>query len=112
MSPDESSQPRSRASRNSYIAIAVLALLPVLACFLGGGTQKWAEGFVVILLGGYLLVKPPRFSLGWVTNLVLVLLPLCAAIAFMPARWFLIPAWRTALVDDLGISIAQTVSPQ
>src|SRR6266704_1984294 len=28
---------------------AFLALLPVLACFLGGATQKWGEGFVIAL---------------------------------------------------------------
>ena len=41
------------------------ALLPVLACFLGGATEKWSEGIVVALLGFILLVNPPRLSLGW-----------------------------------------------
>ncbi len=39
---------------------AALALLPVLACFLGGATEKWAEGIVIALLGLFLLVRPPR----------------------------------------------------
>ena len=32
--------------------------LPVLACFIGGATQKWSEGIVVALLGLILLVHP------------------------------------------------------
>ena len=34
--------------------------LPVLACFLGGATEKWSEGIVLALLGLILLVDPPR----------------------------------------------------
>ena len=45
-------------------------MLPVLACFLGGATQKWEEGLIITLLALYLLVRPPRFSLGTLTNLV------------------------------------------
>ena len=36
------------------------ALLPVLACFLGGATEKWAEGIVIALLGLLLISNPPR----------------------------------------------------
>jgi len=65
---------------------AFLALLPVLACFLGGATQKWGEGIVVALLGIYLLARPPRFSLGLPSNLVLLALVLLAGTAFLPAN--------------------------
>src|SRR3954466_11330701 len=74
--------------------------LPVVACFLGGATQKWSEGIVVALLGLMLLAYPPKFSWGPALNLVLLALLLVAATAFLPARWFLQPAWRTALTDD------------
>ena len=86
--------------------------LPVLACFLGGATQKWSEGIVVALLGLILLVHPPKFSLGPVLNLILLTLLLCVATAFLPANWFLQPAWRTAFVDDFGINLPRTLSPQ
>ena len=51
---------------------AFLALLPVLACFLGGATQKWSAGIVVALLGIFVLARPPRFSLGLAINLALL----------------------------------------
>ena len=89
-----------------------MALLPVLACFLGGATEKWAEGIVVGFLGFFLVVRPPRLSLGPATNGILAALLLLAAIAFLPDRWFFIPAWRVALVNDFGISLAATVTPQ
>lgn len=88
------------------------ALLPVVACFLGGATEKWAEGIVVCLLGLLLLLNPPRFSLGVVVNGAVVALLGCAAIAYLPARWFTQPAWRQALRDDFGIKLVSNVTPQ
>ena len=88
------------------------ATLPVLACFLGGATEKWAEGIVVGFLGLLLVLNPPRFSLGpWVHGILLALLGL-AAIALLPANWFFQPAWREALVSDFGIRLGPTLSPQ
>ena len=91
---------------------AFLALLPVIACFLGGATQRTSEGIVFALLGTFLVLRPPRFSLGWPTNLVLIALVLWPAVGFLPANWFYIPAWRTAFANDLGITLPATVSPQ
>ena len=86
--------------------------LPVLACFLGGATQKWSEGIVVALLGLILLVHPPKFSLGPALNVIVLALLACAATAFLPAHWFAQPAWRMALVEDFGINLPRTLSPQ
>jgi O-antigen ligase len=107
---------RSRENQNAattrWIANATVALLPVLACLLGGATQKWEEGLVIMLLALCLLVRPPRFSLGAPTNLVLVTLFILAAVAFLPARWFFQPEWRAAFVNDFGIELPSTLSPQ
>jgi O-Antigen ligase len=91
---------------------AFLALLPVLACFLGGATQKTAEGIVFALFGIFLVLRPPRYSLGWPINVVLLVLLVWPAVGFLPANLFYMPAWRTAFVNDLGISLPATVSPQ
>jgi hypothetical protein len=90
----------------------LIPTLPVLACFLGGATEKWSEGIVVGLLGLILLAAPPRFSLGRGLNLILLAIVACAATAFLPAHWFLQPAWRLALENDFGISLPGTLSPQ
>jgi tetratricopeptide (TPR) repeat protein len=91
---------------------AAVPALPVLACFLGGATQKWSEGIVVALFGAMLLIHPPKVSWGLTLNLVLLALLASAAVAFLPAKWFLQPAWRTALVEDFGINLPGTLSPQ
>src|SRR4029453_947023 len=107
---------QSRENQNGattrWIANATVALLPVLACFLGGATQKWAEGLVITVLALYLLVRPPRLSLGALTNLVLLSLLILAAVAFLPAPWFFQPEWRATFVNDFGIQFPSTLTPQ
>ena len=110
--PRSESHRRQNSAATRSISNAAAALLPVLACFLGGATEKWAEGIVVALLGFLLLVRPPRLSLGSVTNSALFAFLILAAIAFLPDRWFFIPAWRTALRNDFGIPLATVVTPQ
>jgi O-antigen ligase len=89
-----------------------IALLPIFAVFLGGGTSKWAEGIVVALFGLFLIFQPPRRSLGWLTNLAFLAFALCALVSFLPHTWFFIPQWRTAMTQDVGITLPDTLSPQ
>ncbi len=104
---------RSRhISAGQVVGDAAIAFLPLLACFLGGGTQKSAEGIVLAALGLCLLIRPPRVSLGTATNCVFAALIALAAIAFLPARWFFIPTWRSAMVSDFAISLPSTLTPQ
>lgn len=94
-----------------WLNLAVPAL-PVLACFLGGATLKWSEGIVVALFGLILLVHPPKVSLGGALNGIVLALLACAATAFLPSKWFLQSAWRTVLVEDFGLVLPGTLSPQ
>src|SRR5437762_9329794 len=110
MQPSPSHENQNATTR--WIVNATVALLPVLACFLGGATQKWEEGLVIMLLALCLLVRPPRFSLGALTNLVLLTFFILAAVAFLPARWFFQPEWRAAFVNDFGIQLPSTLTPQ
>ena len=97
--------------RPAWVIFSV-ALLPVLACFLGGTTEKWAEGIVVGALGLLLLFDPPRHSLGPWLNAILIALLVVASLSFLPASWFFQPGWRTALINDFGIKLPATLSPQ
>src|SRR5439155_5292478 len=103
---------RHEATPGRWLSHAFIALLPVLACFLGGGTQKWGEGIVVAFLGLYLFARPPHFSLGLAANLVLLAFLLWSLIAFLPAGWFSQPNWRATYLNDFGISLPPTLSPQ
>jgi len=106
------SRENQNAATTRWIANTTVALLPVLACFLGGATQKWEEGLVITVLALYLLMRPPRFSLGTLTNIVLLSLFILTAVAFLPARWFFQPEWRAAVVNDFGIQLPSTLTPQ
>src|SRR5437588_1230753 len=103
---------RHETTPGRWLSHAFIALLPVLACFLGGGTQKWGEGIVVAFLGLYLFARPPHFSLGLAANLVLLAFLLWSLIAFLPASWFFQPDWRATYLNDFGISLSATLSPQ
>jgi O-antigen ligase len=110
--PQTPSRDRESGATTRGLINVAFACLPVLACFLGGGTQKWAEGIVVAVLGIYLLVWPPRFSLGLATNLVFLALIALAALSFLPAHYFFPSTWRAAMTDDLGIVVPNTLSAQ
>ena len=111
--PEQHSPPRrSGSALNRSIGSAVVALLPVFACFLGGATQKWAEGIVVAILGVYLLFRPPRLSLGLLTNCTLLALVILSALAFLPHTWFFVPPWRIAITNDFDISLPLALTPQ
>ena len=84
----------------------------MLACFLGGGTLKWEEGIVIAFLGLLLLLRPPRRSLGIILNCLFVIFIGLGSLAFLPARWFFFPAWRTALISDFATTLPTTVSAQ
>ena len=103
---------RDEGPSGRWLNHAFVALLPVLACFLGGATQRWVEGIIFALLGIYLLARPPRFSLSLMINLVLVAFLLWSLIAFLPASWFFQPDWRATYLNDFGISLPATLSPQ
>lgn len=105
-------RPASSVNSPGRTGIFVAAALPVLACFLGGTTEKWSEGIVAILLGLLFLLYPPRHSFGTAFNIIVFVFTACALTAFLPAKWFLEPAWRVALQDDFGIRLPGTVSPQ
>lgn len=111
-------QKRSRISPSFTAAPArwwrniIVPTLPVLACFLGGATEKWSEGIILGLLGLILLFDPPKFSLGRGFNLILVATLACVATAFLPGGWFTRPFWRVAMETNFQINLPRTASVQ
>src|SRR5437868_15345327 len=107
--PNSMERSRSRENQNAantrWIANATVALLPVLACFLGGATQKWEEGLVITLLATYLLVRPPRVSPGALTNFVLLTLFILPSVAFLPSPCFCQPDARSTYANEFAIRL-------
>ena len=89
-----------------------VALLPLGCVALGGGVERWSQALVLLAMGVWLLVLPPRVSLGRSVNVILAALLGLGLTAFLPARWFGMPAWRRAFVDDFGAVLPGTLSAQ
>ena len=92
-----------------YFLLPVLALLPA---FLGGATDRWSQGAVLIFVGLLLCWRPPRFSLGLPFNAVTLGLICAAAAAFLPANFLGLPAWRVTATEDLGLPLGPFITPQ
>src|SRR4051812_6630620 len=106
-------QPRRSSRKTGGRPWALIAVLvPLVAVFLGGATEKWAEGIVLMLIALLILARPPRSSFGPLIDAIVLVLVLSACVAFLPARWFFEPAWRAALVNDFGVPLPTTLSPQ
>lgn len=90
-----------------YAAVAVTVLAP----FLHGSTRLWAEAAITIGVGGVFLLFPPAKSLGLVPSLGSVSLLLLSGAAFLPARWFPTPEFRTEL-GKIGVQLPATLSAQ
>lgn len=92
------------------MAIASLALL---APALGGATQLWAQGILLLAFAALLIVAPPRQTSGSLWIVLLLATALGTLPSFLPARWLGLPAWRQALVAaDHEVNLPATFSPQ
>ena len=93
----------------SSIAIAGIALL---AAALGVATELWPQALLLLGLGVFLIVSPPRRSPGPVWISLLAAIGALALPAFLPARWLGIPEWRRTLESGYPVELPQTASPQ
>ncbi len=89
----------------------VILALTVAAPLLGGTTALWSQTFLCVATGLLFMISPPAKSLGKIPNLLLVALAGIALVAFLPANWFPIPAWRADL-RQIGVSLPVTQSAQ
>lgn len=85
----------------------------LLAPFLGGSTERWSQGIVLLLLAVVVAAWPPRsFGFPGFACAALAVICLLAAVSFLPAAWFGLPQWRQQLTGQLGVSLAPALSPQ
>ncbi|MFV1994155.1 MAG: O-antigen ligase family protein [Verrucomicrobiales bacterium] len=86
-----------------------LTLLPMLS---GQDLERWMIGLVMAGMGVAFLAAPPRKLLHGGVHWVCLALVAVACAAFLPARWFGIPAWRTHALEIIGLELPSTLSPQ
>jgi tetratricopeptide (TPR) repeat protein len=98
---------REKIGPAHYIVISLTVLAPVMA----GCTTVWARAAITICTGLLFLLFPARRSLGLYPNLAMAGLLALALFAFLPARWFPVPTWRSELAK-LGAQLPATITAQ
>jgi hypothetical protein len=87
--------------RHPYLAQPEIWIVPVVLTVVvlaGGGTPIWARAMVLMVCGGWILVRPPReapsrwFEIAW-----LALLAAGLVASFAPVDWLGRAAWRSDL---------------
>lgn len=79
---------------------------------LGGATALWAQAALVGGTAVFFLCAPPHESLGRVWNAIFLALAALALTSFLPSAWFSTQAWRRELVENYGVALPATLSPQ
>jgi len=88
-----------------------IVLVGLVAPSLGGSTSPGGLALLCVAMGTLFLVAPAQRlpSKGWL--LLAAALMLAGLTAFLPASWFALPPWRSAL-QEAGIPLPATLSPQ
>ena len=79
--------------------------------FLAAGPAQGSLGIFLLAAGVALTFCPARVKVEWPLWLCAAGLVGCGALAFLPARWFPAPAWRTVLGGATAIHLPSTVTP-
>ncbi len=101
-----------RSDINDIARTAALAALALVGPLFGVATQVWGQALMLLGLAVLLIIAPPRRSPGPIWCVIFAALVVIALTAFLPARWFPIPAWRSTLTGEYRLELAQTLSPQ
>lgn len=91
----------------------LIAAIPLIACFLGGGRSVFAKGVTITSVGLLVLIAPPNYRLPKLVLVALGTLVAAPLLSFLPATWMApLPEWRVSLMTDWGISLASSATPQ
>ncbi|MES2597892.1 MAG: O-antigen ligase family protein [Verrucomicrobiota bacterium] len=101
------------AGRRPHWRAWVYGIVVMMIVFFGAGREPWARGLALLLMGGAMVIAPPRMKLRPLPSLMLVILALVPGVGLLPASWFGgIEQWRNTLGQEWGISMPSTLSPE
>lgn len=92
--------------------LCLMLLVPLFAVSFCGSGEAWARGTAALLIGGCLIIHPPRIKLPLMLGFSAVVILLLTASAFLPVSAFPPPEWRTQLQQDYRVPLSSTVSAQ
>jgi len=91
----------------------VFAALPIFACLFGAGRETWSKGLITIPLALLLICFVPKRKLPPTALFGLLGAMLAPLLSFLPASLLSQPAaWQISLVQDWGIHLSNTLTPQ
>lgn len=111
MSQPTTDSPRTALPRTPPWAMAA-AWLPVLGVALGGTTERWSQGLMLVLLGLAVMVFPPQRSVSRTTSGFLLALALVAAAQLLPIASWAHPDWKQRLGPAFDEVLPATLSLQ
>lgn len=111
MSQTEPQKTRTPIPRTPPWAL-VAAGLPVLGVALGGTTERWSQGVMLVLIGLAVLAFPPQRALGRATRGFLLALVLLAAAQLLPIGAWFHPGWNERLGPAFEGVLPSTLSLQ
>ena len=79
---------------------------------LGGATQLWAKGVLLLAMAAVFITTPPAVSLGRAWNVIFLALGGLALAAFLPAGLIAGPESRRMLIEKFGLRLPWTLSAQ
>jgi O-antigen ligase len=116
-SPASSGAKTLRANRGlapgpfAPLAHALLLGGAAAAVFLAAGVPQGSAGIFLVCAGAALVFCPPGAKVDSRLWLAAGALLLCTSLAFLPAHWFPVPAWRAALESMPVVPLPATMTP-
>lgn len=90
----------------------VFASVPILACLAGGGKEAWAKGLITLMAAVVMILFAPKRRLPSLALAGLLCALLAPLLVFLPQSWFPVDAWRATMVQDWGMQLSKTLTPQ
>ena len=101
----------STSPRRRQLSI-FLAWFPLLLLALGNGRNPWVPALAAAVVGGLLVMNPPRNRLPYSFLFLAAAMALSPLLALLPLPAALQADWRQALVNDHGLNLPMTWSAQ
>lgn len=111
--PAELEAEETAAGRRPHWRAWVYGIVVMAVVYFGAAREPWARGLALLLMGGAMVVAPPRIRLSPLPSVVLITLALVPGIGLLPASWFGgMESWRQVLGSEWGITMPATLSPE
>ena len=88
-----------------------LLLAAMAAVFLVAGPQQGSLGVFLAGAGAVMILCPPRVRVDWRLWAAAGGIVASGALAFLPARWFPVAPWRSALEGVAAIPLPESITP-